>query len=235
VNKNTPEKIEKILVIVAHADDEAIGCGGTLLKHKNNGDCISIIYMTDGVGARDKTPSAKKSTARENRLTAQQQACQQLNVSSYYNFDFPDNRMDQVALIDITQAIEPIISELQPTVIYTHHGGDLNIDHRIVHQAVLTACRPQPNTSVQKILSFEVNSSTEWASSSMSALFIPNYFVDISQYQNEKQQLLDKYQQEMKHYPHSRSIKAISYLNNVRGSAVGVESAEAFMLIRAIH
>jgi LmbE family N-acetylglucosaminyl deacetylase len=131
--------------------------------------------------------------------------------------------------------IEPIIDEFQPTIVYTHHGGDLNVDHRIVHQAVLTACRPQPNACVKKILSFEVNSSTEWASTSMSSPFLPNYFIDISQYQGGKQQLLERYQQEMKHYPHTRSVEAISYLNKVRGSAMGIESAEAFMLIRAIH
>ncbi len=228
-------KNEKILVIVAHADDEAIGCGGTLIKHNDNGDEIRIIYMTDGVGARSNNIIDKETLVRQKRLSAQQQACQQLNVSKYYNFDFPDNRMDQVDLIEVTQVIESIINEFKPTVIYTHHGGDLNIDHRIVHQAVLTACRPQPNSSVKQILSFEVNSSTEWASTSMSSPFLPNYFVDISKYQEEKQQLLEKYQEEMKPYPHSRSIKAINYLNKVRGSAVGVGSAEAFMLIRAIN
>ncbi len=228
-------KNEKILVIVAHADDEAIGCGGTLIRHNDNGDEIRIIYMTDGVSARAEGASTEVNIAGQNRLSAQQQACHQLNVSKYYNFDFPDNRMDQISLIDITQVIEPIITEFQPSVIYTHHGGDLNVDHRIVHQAVLTACRPQPNSWVKKILSFEVNSSTEWASTSMSSAFLPNYFVEISEYQQEKQQLLEKYQEEMKPYPHTRSIEAINYLNKVRGSSVGVESAEAFMLIRAIH
>lgn len=241
MNKSTETTTkDKILVIVAHADDEAIGCGGTLLKHTNNGDEIRIIYMTDGVGARGENNSAenslsKSNSASKNRLSAQLQACQQLKVNKFYNFDFPDNSMDQVALIEVTQAIEPIINEFQPSIIYTHHGGDLNIDHRIVHQAVLTACRPQPDMSIKKILSFEVNSSTEWASTSMSSPFLPNYFVDISGYCNDKQQLLEKYHQEMMPYPHTRSIEAISYLNNVRGSAIGVESAEAFMLIRAIH
>jgi len=220
---------KKILVIVAHADDEAIGCGGTLLKHNDNGDDIRIIYMTDGVAARGDNNGASKI-----RLSAQQEACKQLNTSKYYNFNFPDNRMDQVPLIDVTQTIEKIASEYQPDIIYTHHGGDLNVDHRIVHQAVLTACRPQPNSSIEKILSFEVNSSTEWASSSMSSTFIPNYFVDMTNYQSDKQHLLEKYQEEMKPYPHTRSFEAISYLNKVRGSSVGVESAEAFMLIRAI-
>jgi len=226
--------INKILVVVAHADDEAIGCGGTLLKHNDNGDEIRIIYMTDGVGARSNEATSETTATSQQRLSAQQQACQQLSINKYYNFDFPDNRMDQVALIDIAQVIEPIVSEFQPTIIYTHHGGDLNVDHRIVHQAVLTACRPQPDVSIKKILTFEVNSSTEWASVSMSAPFIPNYFVDITEYQSEKQELLKKYQQEMKAYPHTRSIKGIQNLNLSRGSQVGVHCAEAFLLIRQL-
>ena len=227
-------KNKKILVIVAHADDEAIGCGGTLLKHSDKGDEVRIIYMTDGVGARVEDTNAEDAIARKNRLFAQQQACQKLKVSQYYNFDFPDNQMDQVALIEVVQVIEAIINEFQPTVVYTHHGGDLNVDHRIVHQAVLTACRPQPNACVQKILSFEVNSSTEWSSQAMGDNFQPNYFSDISNQIVAKQQLLKIYQQEMRIFPHSRSIEAIITLNKLRGSQVGVSSAEAFNLIRQI-
>ena len=219
----------KILVVVAHADDEAIGCGGALLKHKANGDDVRIIYMTNGVGARGSDKIASGA-----RMKSQLKACQLLNVTKYYNFDFPDNAMDQIALLKITQAIEPIIQEFKPNTIYTHHGGDLNIDHRIVHQAVLTACRPQPNSSVNEILSFEVNSSTEWASTSMSSPFLPSYFVDISIFQDKKTQLLLSYDQEMLPYPHSRSVQAICYVNKVRGNSIGVDAAEAFMHIRAI-
>ena len=142
--------------------------------------------------------------------------------------------MDQTPLLEVAQAIESVLTQYPANIIYTHHGGDLNIDHRIVHQAVLTACRPQPNSSVKKLLSFEVNSSTEWSSPSISSPFIPNYFVDISDYQKKKTELLEKYQQEMKAYPHSRSNQAINQLNQMRGASVGKISAEAFMLIRQI-
>jgi len=227
--------MNKILVIVAHADDEAIGCGGTLLKHRDNGDIIQIIYMTNGVSARSTLTDVKEQAEIDNRLNSQQQVCQNLTVDKYHNYDFPDNKMDQVPLIDVTQAIEKIINCFQPNIIYTHHGGDLNIDHRIVHQAVLTACRPQPNSSINCILTFEVNSSTEWSSNSIGDDFTPNYFVDISNVANEKNHLLTYYQQEMRDFPHSRSIKAINVLNQWRGNQVGIKRAEAFMLIRMLN
>ncbi len=226
--------MNKVLVIVAHADDEAIGCGGTLLKHSDNGDKIQIIYMTNGISARNTLIQEKEQKEINKRLNAQQQACQLLNTDKFYNYDFPDNQMDQVPLINVTQAIEKVIDDFQPNMIYTHHGGDLNIDHRIVHQAVMTACRPQPNSTITTILTFEVNSSTEWSSTSIGDYFMPNYFIDISQLQTRKQQLLAYYQPEMRDFPHSRSIKAINILNQWRGNQVGLERAEAFMLIRKI-
>jgi len=220
----------KVLVIVAHSDDEAIGCGGTLLKHRDASDEIRIIYMTNGVGARNAD-----TLDIDIRLKAQKSACRQLEISEYYNFDFPDNKMDTVPLIDVAQAIESVLTQYQANIIYTHHGGDLNIDHRITHQAVMTACRPQPNSSILKILTFEVNSSTEWSSLTMTAAFSPNYFVDISNYQQEKKEFLRHYEKEMRGYPHSRSYKAITNLNNLRGNQVGLDAAEAFMLIREIR
>jgi len=234
-----PNKMKnKVLVIVAHADDEVIGCGGTLLKHRDQGDEIHVIYMTDGVGARSSAKQAEKESLElikiKQRLDSQQNACKQLTVTKFYNFDFPDNQMDQVPLIEITQTIESVLNHYQANIIYTHHGGDLNVDHRIVHQAVLTACRPQPQSTIEKILTFEVNSSTEWSSISIGTTFVPNYYVDVSSYQIEKKELLTYYQQEMKPDPHSRSINGILNLNKSRGNHVGLECAEAFMLTRQI-
>jgi LmbE family N-acetylglucosaminyl deacetylase len=226
--------MNKVLVIVAHADDEAIGCGGTLLKHRNNNDKIQIIYMTNGVSARSPIANAAEKSEINKRAKAQQKACQFLAVNKYHHYDFPDNKMDQVPLIEVTKQIEKVITEFQPSLIYTHHGGDLNVDHRIVHQAVLTACRPQPTCTVKTILTFEVNSSTEWSSAAIGNEFIPNYFVDISDVVEEKNKLLGCYVQEMREYPHSRSVQAINNINQWRGNQVGLAHAEAFMLIRKI-
>lgn len=220
----------KILVVVAHADDEAIGCGGTLIKHREAGDEVRIIFMTDGVGARNEAETHQV----KERLAAQKNCCQQLNINDFYNLDYPDNKMDSIALIDVVKSIEEVIRSYAPSIIYTHHGGDLNIDHQVVHRAVMTAARPLPNSTIDKILTFEVNSSTEWSNENIGANFSPNYFVDISQELSEKEILLKHYQEEMHTYPHSRSIEAILNRNKVRGSDVGQEAAEAFILVRSL-
>ena len=146
-------------------------------------------------------------------------------------FDFPDNAMDSVPLIQIVQAIETVRS--LPNVVYTHFHNDLNIDHTICNRAVLTACRPQPGCSVKTVMAFEVLSSTEWVDPTSTA-FIPNTFIDISDHMDAKLKVLDAYKAEMRPSPHSRSLQGIQYLAGHRGHSVGVKYAEAFILIRDI-
>jgi len=219
---------KKILAIVAHADDEAIGCGGTLAKHQQQGDSITIIYMTDGVSSRG---SCVEEIA--NRRVMAKQVGKYLNAKQN-QFDFSDNQMDQTPLLKIIQSIECVIEETVPDIIYTHHFSDLNVDHRIVHQAVMTAFRPIPNRKVPTIYSFEVNSSTEWNTPNSANSFIPNCFVDISAQIENKIELLKYYQTEMPAFPHTRSIESITALATVRGCSVGVKYAEAFMLMREL-
>ncbi len=220
---------KNIFAIVAHADDEAIGCGGTLLKHQKQGDHISIVYMTNGVSA----PKNSSDTDYEQRLRMTKKAGEYLSAKQYF-FNFPDNEMDTVAILDVVQAIESVTKKELPDIIYTHHYGDLNIDHRIVHQAVMTAFRPIPLVKTPTIYSFEVNSSTEWNTPINAFAFSPTFFVDISEHIAEKQKLLLIYEDEMRKPPHSRSIDAIEALAKVRGNTVGVDYAEAFMLKRKV-
>jgi LmbE family N-acetylglucosaminyl deacetylase len=130
--------------------------------------------------------------------------------------------------------IEYTIEKYHPEIVYTHHIGDLNIDHQITHRAVLTACRPQPGFCVKEIYAFEVMSSTEWFHSTM-ALFSPNLFVNISDYWKVKENLLHAYSSEMHPPPHSRSIESLKNLARHRGSCVGVDFAEAFMVVRLMR
>lgn len=218
-----------IVAIVAHPDDEVIGCGGTLAKHKADNDNIHIIYMTDGVSARTHT----EHTDANERNTMAKIAGEYLTATQYF-FNFPDNRMDSIPLIDIVQAIESVLSNLSPDIIYTHHCGDLNIDHQIVHRAVLTANRPQPETKIASIYSFEVNSSTEWGIQNAANYFLPTCFINITEQLNDKMNLLDIYAKEMRPYPHARSKEAITALAALRGSGIGVNYAEAFMLLREL-
>jgi LmbE family N-acetylglucosaminyl deacetylase len=218
---------KSILVIVAHADDEVLGCGGTIARHVAEGDAVYIIFMADGVGSRGNAQSAEL----QRRNEARDAALKILGVTEWHVLDFPDNRMDSVPLLEVVQALEPIVSKIQPERVYTHHHGDLNVDHRVTHQAVLTACRPLPGSSVREILVFEVISSTEWATPGLAPL-IPNAFVDISEYLPKKLEALAAYELEMRAAPHSRSVGHVESLARHRGNSVGVEAAEGFEVVR---
>lgn len=220
---------KKILVIAAHADDEALGCGGTIARHVSQGDNVSVVFIADGVTSRINAGQQES----EQRETAAKQALQVLGITQSYALGFPDNRLDAVPLLDIVQQLEKIIFKIQPDIIYTHHIGDLNIDHQITHQAVMTACRPQPDFCVKEIYSFEVLSSTEWQTPNYHP-FLPNVFVDITEYIEAKRQALKAYSMEMRQPPHTRSIENSIKLAEVRGASVGLHYAEAFMLIRKL-
>ena len=218
-----------VLICAAHADDEAIGCSGTIAKHVENGDKVHVVFMTNGVDSRSKFSSG----AINNRHKISLKVADILGISSVQNLDFPDNMMDSIPLLHVVRVIENLIDKLKPEIVYTHHLGDLNIDHKITHKAVLTACRPQPGFCVREIYSFEVLSSTEWQTPGYSS-FEPNFFIDISSWIEKKRKVLCMYVDEMHKPPHSRNIDNIIRLNRLRGNSVGVDYAEAFSLIRKI-
>jgi LmbE family N-acetylglucosaminyl deacetylase len=220
---------KRVLVVAAHADDEVLGCGGTIARHVDEGDCVSVVYMADGVGSR----GAEGSDELQRRNEARDEALKTLGVTDCYALDFPDNRMDSLPLLDVVQSLEPIFEKLRPTQVYTHHQGDLNVDHRVTHQAVMTACRPLPGRSVNEILTFEVMSSTEWATHGVSH-FVPNTFINISSYLDLKIRALNAYQMELREWPNSRSLLHLKLLAQHRGATVGIDAAEAFQLERLI-
>ena len=216
-----------VLVVAAHSDDEALGCGGTIAKHVRSGDNVYVIFMADGVSSR------VSSTQKEhlNRSESASNAMRILGIKEAFSLGFPDNKMDSIPLLDIVQGLEAVLADLRPSIIYTHHHGDLNVDHRVTHQAVMTACRPVPGCSVRDILCFEVLSATEWNTPSQLS-FIPNYFVDISNTLDTKIDALHAYASEMRSTPHSRSINNVINQAHYRGNCVGVDAAEAYMLAR---
>lgn len=218
-----------ILTIAAHPDDEALGAAGTLARHVAEGDQVHIAFLADGEGARGSVDNLSK------RRQAAQAAGDIIGAFSVQFMDFPDNQMDTVSLLCVSQAVEKIIDQIKPDIIYTHHGGDLNIDHQITHRAVLTACRPQPDFCVREIYGFEVLSSTEWASPDQDNAFRPTYHVDISKYYAQKKKALECYADEMRAFPHSRSYEAVEALATLRGAQAGLKKAESFTIIRFIR
>ena len=229
-------KKRKILVFAAHPDDEILGCGGSAAKWVTQGHEVHFIIMSEGVTARDVKRNRNKRYDKISKLqVAARKSAKILGVKSIKLFDFPDNRMDSVDLIDIVKKIEKQIRILKPDTVVTHHHGDLNVDHKIVHEAVLTSCRPQKNNTVKRILSFEVPSSTEWTSPNKKTTFTPNHFEDISRTLKLKLRALKEYKMEMRLWPHPRSFKGVKHLANWRGSTIGCDAAEAFMLVRNIE
>ena len=162
------------------------------------------------------------------------QAGEILGVRSVQVLGMPDNRMDSMDLLDVIKVIEREIGKINPEMVVTHHAGDLNIDHRIIHEAVVTACRPQPGQSVKRIQSFEVASSTEWQAPGSGPSFQLNCFVDISETIELKVEALETYASEMRDWPHSRSLKAVDHLARWRGASIGCNAAEAFLLMREV-
>lgn len=221
-----------VLVIAAHADDEALGCGGTMARHTEAGDAVHVLFLADGVGARGNGEEQK--LALDARRAAGEHAASILGAHPPIFLDFPDNQLDTVPMLEIARAIEAVGEKLQPQIVYTHHAGDLNIDHRICNQAVLTAFRAYPGQSVRAIHTFEVCSSTEWAFASTGPAFVPTRYVDISRFIDMKLAALEAYAMEIRPFPHIRSSRAVSALAAWRGGCVGCEAAEAFITVREI-
>jgi N-acetylglucosamine malate deacetylase 1 len=221
-----------VLVCAAHPDDEALGCGGTLLKHVAGGDHVHILFVADGVASRH-APDADVTADAARRRSYAHDAARRLGARAPTFLDFPDQRLDQVALLDICQAIERATADIQPDIVYTHHAGDLNCDHQIVNRAVLTAFRPTPGRTVRAIYGFEVASSSEWAFG-LPSPFCPNRFVSMTDFLAGKLDVLRCYDVEMRAPPHPRSYQAVAALAAVRGATVGVAAAEAFTVLREI-
>lgn len=220
-----------ILVVAAHPDDELLGCAGTIARHAASGDRVHILIVAEGATARAEGGQEQVQALQQ----AARKAADILGAEPPRFAGMPDNRLDSRPILDVTQAVEAVVEEVKPSVVYTHHGGDLNRDHRILHEAVVTACRPLPGRSIKKLLTFETLSSTEWASDAVGSPFRPRHFVDISETLEDKLLALDCYQAEMRAFPHPRSREAVAALAALRGSQVGLLAAEAFDLVYEIR
>lgn len=239
--------MKSVLVCAAHADDEALGCAGTIAKHVADGDQVHIVIMAEGgtdVRRIDKERRAR--TGDEIRDEAESpfnsppwmnahKAALILGVHSITLYDYPDSRFDAVDILDLAHTIEKEIDDHRPQIVYTHHSGDLNTDHQRTHEAVVIACRPKPGHPVKEVYFYEVPSSTEWNTPGSRAPFLPSRFVDITAYAEKKEEVLrDAYGREMRGVIHPRSISGVYALASWRGASCGVEQAEAFMVGRQI-
>lgn len=227
--------MKQILVVAAHPDDELLGCAGTIARHVAAGDHVHSVILAEGATSRSADRSrASHEGELQGLAAAARKAAAILGVTSLHFLDFPDNRMDGVDLLDVVKRVEELIASIDPRIIYTHHIGDVNIDHMMTQRAVLTACRPLPGSNVETILAFETVSSTEWMPPASGSAFAPNWFVDITDMLDKKLEALGTYESEMRDWPHPRSLKAVEHLARWRGASAGVEAAEAFVLLRQV-
>lgn len=223
------------LVVAAHPDDEILGCGATIARMCAEGWTVHHLILAEGVTSRTKQRNEDESSNELEALRrAGRQAARVLGVAGVTFGGFPDNRMDGVELLDVVKTIEDCIQSLRPERVFTHHYGDVNVDHRIVHEAVAAATRPVPGNPVRQVLYFEVPSSTEWRTSGSVQPFSPNMFVDVSAHLPRKLEALAAYDSEMRVFPHPRSMDAVAHLAAWRGATAGLTAAEAFHVGRWI-
>lgn len=223
------------LVLAAHPDDEVLGCGGTIARLVQEGEDVFIAILGEGETSRYPQRSQADKNTVESLKNCSQQVADLLGVKELFMFGLPDNRFDTVPLLDVIKIIEGLIEKVKPTTVYTHHGGDLNIDHSVVHRATLTATRPLAGSPVKNLYAYEVPSSTEWAFYQVWNNFNPNVFIDISGTLESKINAMRIYQSEVRSFPHPRSIEALNVIAKRWGSVAGVGVAEAFELIREIR
>ena len=226
---------DSVLVVAAHPDDEVLGCGGTIARHADAGDQVQVLIVAEGATSRQQQRDRIQAGDELSALAlAAQKAGSILGAVGVELLDLPDNRLDSLDRLDLIKRLEESIERHRPQVVYVHHAGDVNVDHRRLHEAVVTACRPIPGHPVQRLLSFEVASSSEWQPPGSAPAFQPNWFVDISDQWQRKREALVAYASEMRPWPHARSLDALEYLARWRGAQVGVEAAEAFCLLRQL-
>jgi LmbE family N-acetylglucosaminyl deacetylase len=221
-----------IAVFAAHPDDETLGCGATVAKLAKTED-VHVIVMGDGITARQAHSDDR--AAVEKLYDDAQAAATTLGVRSMTFERLPDLRFDTLPLLEIVWRVERHIRELRPSLVYTHHAGDLNRDHQLTLRAVLTATRPVGDCPVRDIYSFEIPSSTDWTFNSVTPPFRPNTFVDVSQTIDTKIQAMACYRSETRDFPHPRSAEALLAMARRWGSVVGREHVEAFELVRSIR
>ncbi len=219
----------RVLIVAAHPDDELLGAGGTAIAHNRRGDEVHAVILCEGVSVR-YGPERASEIAEEARRAARIIGFDQLTLGH-----LPEQRLDELSLLDIIGEIQPILDSYRPHTVYTHFGGDINRDHRIVSEAVLVAARPCSAPSVRDLILFETPSSTEWASPALLPSFQPNLFVDISAFLDTKIEAFRCYSHEVRETPHPRSPDSLRARAHHWGSIICRQAAEAFLVVRSIR
>ncbi len=224
---------KRILVIGAHADDEVLGCGGVIAKAVSIGSIVDVLIVTDGVSSQYEESDQKENLDIRRRCHLKK-CCGILGVRKFTQWDLPDMRLDTLPHVDINRHFESYFSANEYDIVFVHHGGDINKDHRVVFESTMVALRPVPEQSVKYIFTYTTPSSTEWGGYIKENHFVANVFVDIADFTAKKLEALNVYKDEMRHFPHPRCVENVKNCGKYFGATVGLASAEPFQLIRGV-
>ncbi len=215
--------MKKVLVIAAHPDDELLGCGGTLIRHVENGDEVQSIIMCEGESLRyvGKEVHQHEATVEAARI---------IGITKTHRFDFPDQRLDKHSLVDLITPIEKVVDDYKPNIVYVQFGGDINRDHSLTYEAASIALRPTA-PSVEEVYTFYTVGSTEFKTPMQ---FVPNVWIDIENQIERKLEAFACYKSEVRDYPHPRSIEGVRNVAAFYGNQCCLKYAEALMLMRKI-
>lgn len=220
---------KQVLVVAAHPDDELLGPGGTIARHVQAGDRVTIALVADGRSVR-----YEDETMRQVRRAALD-AAGHLGVEDVRFGGMADQQLDVLPILNVTQWVEGVLRDVQPQIVYTHHRGDINRDHQVVHEATLTAARPYGAPFVERIVCYETPSASEWAGPFAENAFMPTLYVDITAQLEAKLNAMAAYTTELRPFPHPRSLEALRARAAYWGSVIGVTAAEPFVLVREIQ
>jgi LmbE family N-acetylglucosaminyl deacetylase len=224
-----------VLVIAAHPDDELLGCGGTIARMAKEGHDVYATILGEGITSRFGKREEAETSALNDLRQCSHRVAELLGVKELSLHGLPDNRFDSLPLLDVIKIVENLVDRWRPHTVFTHHGGDINVDHQVVSRAVLTATRPLQGHPVKELYMFEIASSTEWGFQQLAPVFKPNVFVDIEDTLDLKIQGMNLYQSESRAFPHPRSEKALALIAQRWGSVVGRSAVEAFEAVRVIR
>ncbi len=225
--------MKKVLIIAAHPDDEVLGVGGTIAKLSANGVECHLLIVTDGSSSQYRNSDHLQEIIAAKKLETKNCA-DVLGIKSIHYGGLPDMKLDTIPHVEINQVIEKVIDDIQPDIVFTHFWGDVNRDHQEVYKSTLVAVRPVMGQMVRELYCYRVPSSTEWTPNKADTMFMPNYFVDIAKYAEQKYKAFACYSTELRDYPHPRSVQYLRETDKAAGLRIGLLAAEEFVLLRKI-
>ena len=223
-------KIHTVAAIMAHPDDEVLGCGGSLARLSRSGASVHIFILATGLTSRGPANTEALLELKDKAKAA----TTRLGATSIDFGDFPDNAMDSLPLLEIVKKVELFVTKIKPDLIFTHHSGDINIDHDLTQRAVMTATRALPGSKPLEVLACEVLSSTEFGPANKPLK--PHLYVRLTEEDvNAAIDALACYEEEIRDWPHPRSAKALEHQLRLRGAECGVDAAEVFEVLRMVR